>query len=113
MISWGHFYLAEMVINSIVATAWALASGWNARCDRYFAWPMRWRWLVFNWMGGKAAFFWLLTVAVLLTPQPPPPPVLPNGPVELIFGAFTIAHAWAFWRWLHLPPGLPEHRDVK
>lgn len=102
-LDWRHVFLVEMLVNAIVATCWSIGAWWVARREPLIRWPVRWRWLVFNWMWTKAALFWAITLALIVT--------LPDGPAEVVLGVFTIAHVWAFARWLRLPNGAPNGRN--
>ena len=86
---------AEMVLNTLIAVAWALGATMAARDDPFWRWPVSMRWLVALWLWGKAAVFGLIVASFFWA--------VGFGVAEAIIGGFTVVHVWAFIRWARLP----------
>lgn len=85
----------EMLVNAVIAVCWAVGATLAAQGERVRQRPVPWRWVVAFWMIGKAALFSLIVAAFFWAIGFPL--------AEAVVGGFTVAHAWAFARWLRLP----------
>ena len=88
-----------MTFNAAIAVAWAWAAFLVARRERLRQWPVPWRWLVFFWMGTKAALFIALDVAIGFG--------ISEWVALGVVVVFTYSHTWAYLRWRRLPDGQP------
>jgi hypothetical protein len=105
--AWGAFQVALRSPLHHIRLGWRSprnGHGWPIRSPLYWREPVPWRWLVFFWMGTKAALFVALDVAIAIDI---------SAPVALgIVCLFTYSHTWAYLRWRKLPEAVADGPDL-
>jgi hypothetical protein len=105
--AWGALQVALRTPLHRVRLGWRSprnGHGLPVRSPLYWREPVPWRWLVFFWMGTKAALFVALDVAIAIDISER----VALGVVML----FTYSHTWAYLRWRKLPESTADGPDL-